>query len=221
VRIPSAVDTARYRPDAGARARLLAAFALPNDALVVGVVAQLIDRKGHDALLASLSELVRVEPTLRVLLFGRGPLEPELRARIAALGVGGHVTLAGFRADLPELLPGLDVLAHAAVREGLGLALLEAASAGVPVVAYAAGGVPDAVIDGATGVLVPVGDTAALRAALARLLAGRVERARLGAAARAHAERHFDIGALVDAHLSLYGRVLRERAARAAPTVAR
>ena len=221
VRIPSAVDTARYRPDAAARARLLAAFALPNDAIVVGVVAQLIERKGHDTLLASLAELIRVEPTLRVLLFGRGPLGPKLRAQIAACGLGGHVTLAGFRADLPELLPGLDVLAHAAVREGLGSALLEAASAGVPVVAYAAGGVPDAVVDGMTGLLVPVGDAAALRAALARLLAGRVERARLGAAARAHAERHFGIDGLVDAHFTLYARVLGERAARAAPTVAR
>jgi glycosyltransferase involved in cell wall biosynthesis len=221
VRIPSAVDTTRFRPDATARARLLAAFRLPNDALVVGVVAQLIERKGHAALLEWLPELARERPTLRVLLFGRGPLEPALRARIAALRLGGHVTLAGFRAGLPELLPGLDVLAHAALREGLGLVLLEAASAGVPVVAYAAGGVPDAVVDGVTGLLAPVGDTAALRAALARLLAARVERARLGAAARAHAERHFGIDGLVDAHLSLYGRVLGERAARAASTVAR
>jgi glycosyltransferase involved in cell wall biosynthesis len=221
VRIPSAVDTAYYRPDAAARPRLLAAFALPNDALIVGVVAQLIERKGHDALIAQLPELVRVEPKVRVLLFGRGPLEPKLRAQIAALGLGGHVTLAGFRADLPELLPGLDALAHAAVREGLGLALLEAASAGVPVVAYAAGGVPDVVVDGTTGLLVPVGHMAALCAALARLLAERVERARLGAAARAQAERHFGIDGLVDAHLTLYGRVLRDRAARAASTVAR
>jgi glycosyltransferase involved in cell wall biosynthesis len=221
VRIPSAVDSVRYRPDGAARGRLLAAFALPSDALVVGVVAQLIERKGHDALIASLPELVRAEPKLRVLLFGRGPLEPKLRAQIAARGLESHVTLAGFRTDLPALLPGLDVLAHAAVREGLGLALLEAASAGVPVVAYAAGGVPDAVVDGTTGLLVPVGDMAALCAALARLLAVRVERARLGAAARAHAERHFGVDGLVDAHLSLYGRVLRERAARATPTVAR
>lgn len=221
VRIPSAVDTACYRPDAAARARLLAAFALPSDALVVGVVAQLIERKGHDALIALLPDLVREQPNLRVVFFGRGPLEIALRAQIAERSLGGHVVLAGFRTDLAELLPGLDVVAHPAVREGLGLALLEAASAGVPVVAYAAGGVPDAVVDGTTGLLVPVGDTAALRAALARLLAGRVERARLGAAARAHAERHFGIGGLVDAHLSLYGRVLGERAARAEPTVAR
>ena len=221
VRIPSAVDPLRCRPDAAARARVLSAFGLPDDALVVGVIAQLIERKGHDTLLAFLPEVVREHPNLRVLVFGRGPLEPKLRAQIAARGLACHVALAGFRTDLPELLPGFDVVAHAAVREGLGLALLEAASAGVPVVAYAAGGVPDAVVDGVTGLLVPVGDAAALRAALVRLLAARVERARLGAAARAHAERHFGVDDLVDAHLSLYGRVLGEGATRAATTVAR
>jgi len=221
VRIPSAVDTARYRPDATARGRLLAAFRLPSDALIVGVAAQLIERKGHGVLLAALPELVREQPTARVLCFGRGPLEGALRAEIAARGLEQHVALAGFRTDLPELLPGLDVLAHPAAREGLGLALLEAASAGVPVVACDAGGIADVVVHGATGLLVPVGDSAALRAALARLLAARPERARFGAAARAHAERQFDVARLAPAHLSLYERVLAERATRAVPTVTR
>jgi glycosyltransferase involved in cell wall biosynthesis len=221
VRIPSAVDTARHRPDAAARGRLLAAFRLPSNALIVGVVAQLIERKGHAVLIAALAELVREQPTLRVLCFGRGPLEGALRAEIAARRLEQHVVLAGFRRDLAELMPGFDVLAHPASREGLGLTLLEAASAGVPVVACDAGGVADVVVQGATGLLVPVGDAAALRAALARLLAGRAERARLGAAARAHAERQFDVARLAPAHLSLYERVLAERATRAVPTVTR
>jgi glycosyltransferase involved in cell wall biosynthesis len=132
-----------------------------------------------------------------------------------------HVVLAGFRTDLPELLPGLDVLAHPAEREGLGLALVEAASAGVPVVACATGGVPDVVVDGDTGVLVPRSDAAAFRAALSALLGAANERARMGAAARRHAERRFDTGALVAEHLSLYGRMLGEPAAAVQPTVLR
>jgi glycosyltransferase involved in cell wall biosynthesis len=219
VRIPSAVDTTRFRPDAAARDRVLEAFALPRDALVVGVIAQLIERKGHAALLTELPELVREQPQLRVLCFGRGPLEKRLRAEIAARGLGRHVVLAGFRNDLAALLPGLDVVAHPAAREGLGVALLEAASASVPVVAYAAGGVPDVVVDGQTGVLVPAGDGAALRRALRDLLARPSERARLGAAARAHAERHFDIARLVAAYLSLYERVGAARAARSISTI--
>lgn len=217
VRIPSAVDPARFRPDPAARARLAAALGLPPHVLAVGVVAQLIPRKGHRALLAELPELVRSHPSLRVLCFGRGPLEAELRAEIAALGLEGRVLLAGFHDDLPALLPGLDVLVHPAEREGLGLALLEAASSGVPVVACAAGGVPDVVDDGRTGLLVTVGDGPGLRGALHRLLGDAAERARLGAAARALVEQRFTLDRMVAAHRALYTAVLEQRTAAAAP----
>lgn len=221
VRIPSAVDTERYRPDATARARLLAAFGFGPDALAVGVVAQLIERKRHAWLFELLPQLVQRWPQLRVVCFGRGPLERTLRRRIAELGLQQHVVLVGFRTDVPELLPGLDLLAHPAEREGLGLALVEAASAGVPVVACATGGITDVVIDGETGALVPRDSAAAFRAALSALLADRDERLRMGVAARRHAERRFDTAALVAEHLSLYGRILGEPAAVAHRTVLR
>jgi glycosyltransferase involved in cell wall biosynthesis len=219
--IPSAVDTQRYRPHAAARGRLLAAFGLPADALVVGVVAQLIERKRHSWLFSLLPELVRRWPQLRVVCFGRGALEVALRAELAALGLAEHVTLAGFRTDLPDFLPGLDLLVHPAAREGLGLALVEAASAGVAVVACDVGGVPDVVVAGETGVLVPRDDAAALRDAIASLLGAPEERFRLGAAARRHVERRFDTAQLVAQHCALYTRVLGERAGAAAPPVLR
>jgi glycosyltransferase involved in cell wall biosynthesis len=131
-----------------------------------------------------------------------------LRRRVAELGLQQHVLLAGFRADVPELLPGLDLLAHPAEREGLGLALVEAASAGVPVLACATGGITDVVVDGETGVLVPRDDAAAFRTAFSALLATREGRLRMGAAARRRAERRFDTATLVAEHLSLYGRIL-------------
>jgi glycosyltransferase involved in cell wall biosynthesis len=215
--IPSGVDTQRYRPDAAARERLRAAFALRADALVVGVVAQLIERKRHSWLFALLPTLLREFPQLTVVCFGRGPFEGRLRAELGERGLASRVVLAGFRPDLPALVPGLDLLAHPAGREGLGLALLEAASAGVPVVACAVGGVPDVVSNGETGVLVPRGDAATFGQALRALLASPDERARLGAAARRHVERRFDTARLVAAHHSLYTRVLGERAPAAAP----
>ena len=217
VRIPSGVDTQRYRPDSAARERVRALFGLHPDALVVGVVSQLIERKRHSWLFALLPELVREYPQLIVLCFGRGPLESRLRADLDARGLARHVVLAGFRPDLPALLPGLDLLLHAAGREGLGLALLEAASAGLAVVACAVGGVPDIVVDGETGLLVARDDAAAMVRALRALLAAPDERRRLGAAARRHVERRFDVGKLVAAHHSLYTRLLGERAAAAAP----
>jgi len=221
VEIPSAVDTQRYRPDALAGQRLRAELGLPGDALVVGVVAQLIERKRHSWLFALLPELVREWPQLRVVCFGRGPFERRLRAELGERGLTSHVVLAGFRTDLAALVPGLDVLAHPASREGLGLALIEAASAGVPVVACAVGGVPDVVADGETGVLVPRDDAAAFGRALGALLAAPDERRRFGAAARRRVERRFDAAGLVAAHHSLYTRVLAERAGAQAPMVSK
>ncbi len=218
--IPSAVDTQRFRPDPAARERLRAAFGLPGDALVVGVVAQLIERKRHAWLFSSLAPFVREEPRLRVLCFGQGPLERALRSHVENLGLRERVVFAGFRNDLAELVPGFDLLVHPAEREGLGLALLEAASAGVPAVACAVGGVPDVVVAGETGVLVPRDDTSQVSGAVRALLADEGERHRLGAAARRHAERRFGLGTLVAAHLSLYARVLGEPVAAAEPTVA-
>lgn len=219
VRIPSAVDAARFRPDPAARGRLLAAFGLPDDSLVVGCIAQLIERKRHSWLFGVLPDLVRALPQVRVLCFGRGPLKRRLRAELRERGLTAYVTLPGFRDDLPELVPGLDLLVHPAAREGLGLALLEAASAAVAAVACAAGGIADVIEHGRSGILVPVGDAAALRDALVRLLRDAPARARLGAAARAQVERRFNVAGLIDAHLSLYGRVLRERRVAAEPTV--
>ena len=217
--IPSGVDTQRYRPDAAARERLLAAFGLRADALIVGVVAQLIERKRHSWLFALLPDVVRRFPQLSVVCFGRGPLEQRLRAELAERGLAGRVVLAGFCRNLPELLPGLDLLVHPAEREGLGLALLEAASAGVAVVACDVGGVPDVVVDGETGLLAAHDDARALQGAVARLLGSADQRRRLGVAARRHVERRFDTARLVTEHLALYTRLLAEPAG--APAVLR
>ena len=192
--IPSAVDTQRYRPDAAARERLRAAFGLPADALVVGVVAQLIERKRHAWLFALLPELVRDWPQLRVVCFGRGPLERRLRAELAERGLARPGRARGFSHRSARALAGTrSARCIRPTAKGLGLALLEAASAGVPVVACAVGGVPDVVVDGETGMLVPREDAAALRRALRDLARVRPEeRRRLGAAARRHVVRHFD-----------------------------
>jgi glycosyltransferase involved in cell wall biosynthesis len=206
-RIPSAVDAERWRPDPSARSRLRAAFDWPADALVVGVVAQLIARKGHARLLRVLPALVARHPVLRVACFGRGPLEAALRSELARLGLDRHVRLAGFRDDLDALLPGLDVLAHPAEREGLGVAVLEASSCGVPVLACAAGGIVDAIEHERTGLLVAVNDAEALGAALERLIGDPALRRQLGAAARARVERDFSVAGMIDRHVRLYADV--------------
>ena len=207
-RIPSAVNPHEFLPDRTARVRLLAEFALPENAFVVAVSAQLIKRKGHDVLLACLPELVQRHPELKVLCFGDGPLKRRLRRRIDALGLGRHVQLAGFRRDLPSLLPGVDVLVHPARREGLGVALLEAMSSGVPVVASAVGGIVDVVEPEVEGLLVPPDNAPELRAALERVIGDARLRKRMGIAGRTRVQREFSVGLMTERYLDLYRDVL-------------
>jgi glycosyltransferase involved in cell wall biosynthesis len=209
VLVPSAVDTERYRPS-GARGRLGAAFGLPAGARVLGCAAQLIARKGHASLLRSFVRLAAKYRDLYLLCFGEGPLRRRLERRAAALGVAERVAFVGFRSDLADLLPEVDVLVHPAQREGLGSAVLEAMSAGVPVVACAAGGLVDLVEDGVTGLLVPPRDATALADAVVRLLGDAALRTRLADRGRQAAVSRFSIARMVEGNLAVYRQVRRE-----------
>lgn len=208
--IRSAVDAGRFATPPDRRA-FRDAFGLDEDAQVIFCVAQFIDRKGHRFLLEALAELKTRYPRLRAILFGRGPLETELRALATNLELGGVVQFAGFRDDLDDYLGCADLLVHPALEEGLGVAALKAAAAGVPVVAFAAGGLPEAVADGETGLLLPPGDGAALKHAIAALLDDPARRGQFSEAGRARMQRDFTMDAMADAHLSLYRAVLDER----------
>ena len=205
--VRSAVDAAPYLPPVD-RAAFRAEFGLPPDALVAGVVAQLIPRKGHRYLLAALPGLLERHPDLQVLIFGQGPLEAELRAEVESRHLAAAVRFTGFRHDLPRWLGGLDMLIHPADMEGLGVSLLQASAAGVPIVTSRAGGLPEAVQDGVTGILCPPGDVAALAAAIDRLAGDAALRARFGAAGRARILAEFSIDAMVDGNLAIYRQVL-------------
>jgi glycosyltransferase involved in cell wall biosynthesis len=208
--VPSAVDAEVYR-NGDSRARLEQAFDLTPDAFVIGCVAQLIPRKGHAALLRGIARLAAAHSNLRLICFGTGPLEAELVREIAALGLTQQVTLAGFREDLAALLPSLDLLVHAANREGLGVAVLEALAARVPVVAVAAGGVPDIIEDGVTGLLVPPDDEAALAAAIERMLGDDALRRRVIKAGTAKVEQGFSIARMARGNLEVYREVMGSR----------
>jgi glycosyltransferase involved in cell wall biosynthesis len=207
VRIPSAVDTARWQPDPAAAARLRRVCGIPDGAPVAVAVAQLIPRKGHATMLAALARLPSRHTDLRLVCFGAGPLRRVLERRIAAAGLGDRVVLAGFRDDLPALLPGADLVVHPARREGLGVAILEAMSAARPVVATAIGGLTDLVRPGVDGLLVARDDADQLAAALTRLLDEPSLAARLGAAARRRVRSCFSVAAMTDAYIASYHRL--------------
>lgn len=205
--IRSAVDTEQLAQPVDCTA-VRADFAVPDDACVVAAAGQLIPRKGHRYLLQAVADLRHRYPKLRLVIFGEGYLNNQLRAQAASLGLGDVVQFAGFRNDLDDFMGCIDIFAHPALAEGLGVATLKAAAAAVPVVGFAAGGLPEAVIDGETGLLVPPEDTDALAAALASLIDDAGRRKALGAAGQDRMQKEFSIATMADKHVNLYEAVL-------------
>src|SRR5690606_27595254 len=204
--IRSAVEVARFDEAAG-RERLALEFGVGADTLAIAAVGQLIPRKGHRHLLSAMARLADRLPGAHLVVFGQGPLRAELEARARSLGLGERVRFAGFRQDLDRLLGAFDLLVHPALREGLGVAMLEAAAAGLPVIAFDAAGAREAVRHGENGRLVPPGDAAALADAIVELGRDAALRERMGAAGRERMRRDFSIESMVDDHIRLYDAV--------------
>lgn len=205
--VRSAVDADLYARRCE-RAWFLHEFGLQADARVIAVVAQLIPRKGHRFALEAMVQLAVQFPELHLLLLGKGPLEAEIRSRIRSLGLEKRVTLAGFRDDLSKILPCLELLVHPALIEGLGVALLQAASAGIPIVASNTGGIPEAVRDGANGLLVPPGESAALTRAIRQLLQNSDLAQRMGKSGIRLMKDEFSVDGMVEGNLALYRSLL-------------
>lgn len=179
-------------------------FGLDSDGPVVAVIAQLIPRKGHRYLLAVLPDLHRKFPKLQVLFFGKGPLQGQLESTVEETGLREVVLLAGFRDDLARWLGCLDLVVHPSEMEGLGVSLLQAAAAGVPLVASRVGGIPEIVVDAESGVLTDPGDQQALASAVESLLGDKQRRDRLGLGARRRVESLFSVEAMVKGNLKVY-----------------
>jgi glycosyltransferase involved in cell wall biosynthesis len=180
------------------------AFGFDNDGPTVGMAAQFIPRKGYEILLEAIPTILRHHPGARFLLFGKGPLHEEISAKVLAAGLGDSVSLHGFREDLPMVLPCLDLLVHPALMEGLGVVLLQAAASGLPVVASRVGGIPEAVVHGETGLLVPAGEPGALAAAVTELLSHPDSGKEFGEKARDRVRSHFSVDRMVEGNLHVY-----------------
>jgi len=148
-------------------------------------------------------------PQARLILLGQGAEKARLQDQVRRLGLSESVRFAGFRADLLHFLGHADLLVHPAVREGLGISLLEAQAAGLAIVASRAGGIPEAVVDDMSGVLVPPQDASALAGAITELLRDPDKRARLGAGGRAQVAQNFSMAGMVSGNLKVYEELLR------------
>lgn len=183
-------------------------FDLPEECRPIGMAAQFIPRKGHRTLLDAAPAILEAHPTASFLLFGRGPLQEEIRGEVRRRGLADAFRLPGFREDLGALLPCLDLLVHPAEKEGLGIILLQASAAGVPSVATTVGGIPEAIAHGENGILVPPGDPPALAQGANRILADRALARRMGEAGQERVAELFSVDRMVEGNLAVYRSVL-------------
>ena len=202
--------------DPGARHRLLGFFpsvAAPpplrsgftNTAVsqVVVGAGRFSPEKGFGVLVEAACAIIGANPTAGVVLFGEGPLRGELERRVAELGLTGRVVLPGFRTDLDSLIGSADVVVLPSYTEGLPNVALEASAAGVPVVATAVGGTPEAIADHVNGFLVPPGQPAAIANKVCELLRDTRLRNSFGAAGRVRMRELFTFQAQAAAYLRL------------------
>lgn len=184
------------------------AVAVADDADVLLAIGRLVPQKGHDVAVAALPAIRAEHPRAILVVLGEGPLRARLEAQAAALGVAGAVVLPGRTSDVRSWLERAAMLVHPARWEGFGLVVLETMLAGRPVVASRVSALPELVVDGETGLLVPVDDPAALSAAVSRLLDDRNLAERLGAGGRVRARSEFSVARMAERTHALYARVL-------------
>jgi len=201
--IHSAVDGDRF-PGQTSPEEFRQRFHLAAGDFVIVSAAQFVERKGQRYLLRALAELESRYPQLKLVLFGQGPLEKDLRSLSTALGIDNIVQFAGFQPDLDDYLGCFDLLVHPALQEGLGVIALKAAAATVPVVAFEAGGLREVVIHQQTGLLTPPRDVPQLAAAIASLIDDARLRQRYGRMGAEHVRNNFSVPRMLAQHLVLY-----------------
>lgn len=211
---PEPFEAARARgPQARADLRASLGFA-PED-VVFTCVARFAPQKAHDVLLdafaLALEDAASVGIRPRLLLVGDDPFgDGRQRAELQAsrLELGERCVFAGIRRDVPELLSASDVFVMASLWEGLGLVFLEAMASSLPVLASDVSAVPEVVVQGRTGLLVPPGDRGALHQGIVELSADAARRGELGRAGAQRVRAEFGLERMIEATLEVYRRVL-------------
>jgi glycosyltransferase involved in cell wall biosynthesis len=207
--IPNGISLEDVPPADPAEARAI--LGLSADTLVMGTVGRLQPVKGTRYLLEAFTQLAAVHEDVVLLLVGDGPERASLQVLAQQLGIAKSVRFLGDRQDVSRCLHTMDVFVLPSIWEGMPNAALEAMAVGLPVVATAAGGTPEVVVDGVTGLLVPPRDPDALARAVARLLRDSDLRRTMGQAGRVRAKQRFSIEETVRRTEELYTTLLKEK----------
>jgi glycosyltransferase involved in cell wall biosynthesis len=198
---PPAIDPGAVRAE----------FGFPAGSPMVLFAGRLAEQKRVDDLLKALDLVQHVQPDMRTLIAGDGPLRAQLEETAHAYHLDGRVRFLGHRDDIPRLLAAADLLVLPSSYEGLPNVVLEAMRFRKPVVATAAPGTTEVVVDGETGLLVPIGDQVSLTRAIRDVVRDPALARRLGEAGRARVESDFTAAAMIDHFAQLYEQLARSK----------
>lgn len=177
---------------------------VPLEVPLIGMIARLSDVKGQDVLVRAMKLVVAQYPTVQLVLVGQGKLEGLVQSLIDELSLSGHVRICAIMNQPAKLLPAFDIFAMPSRQEGLGLSVMEAQAAGIPVVASRVGGILSLIEDGHTGVLVSPDNETALAEGLVNLLTNNEQRKEISVQAYAQAQAQYSDALMVDKTLAFY-----------------
>lgn len=173
---------------------------------VIGIIGRLEEQKGHKYLFEALN-LIKIIPWI-LWVVGDGSKKNELERLAKDLNLRERIIFLGARKNIPEILSGIDIFVMPSLWEGLGLAVLEAAAAGKPIVASCAGGIPEIIEDRKTGILVEPKNVKSLADGLERILLGKIDAREMGGRAREIVKEKFSAERMVEAYEKLYKELL-------------
>jgi glycosyltransferase involved in cell wall biosynthesis len=209
--VPSGVDCERFRaPSVDERARARALFEISDGEIAIVAVGALEPRKGHRYLIEAIAALAQSGIALKCLIAGDGSIRADLDREITALGRAGRVTMLGRIEDPRELLWASDIFAMPSLKEGLGVAALEAMASALPAIVSAVGGLREVVEHNVSGILVEPARADEIGTAIARLASSAELRTRMGAQARQRVEQNYSMTMMAERTLALYRAALEK-----------
>lgn len=202
--INSGLNLDRYKRAATDHIKKREEFSVQDNEFLVGMIGRLEPIKGPQYFVEASRLVYKEIPATKFLVAGDGTLKPELESQCRKLGIYNRFIFTGWRDDVPEILPILDILVLPSLNEAVGRILIEAGACAVAVIASNVGGIPEIVRDNYTGVLVTAGDSHKLAETIISLLKDKDKRLKMGEDAKAWIDDKFSAKVMADRFAKLY-----------------
>lgn len=199
------LDPTTVRVDPNARDQLRAELGIPPRMSLLGSVCRLIEQKGLRYSIEAFAQIAGQFPDVHYVIAGDGPLRSSLIQQAEGTGLKERIHFLGWRDNARSLLAGFDVMLMPSLWEGFGLVTLEAMALNVPIIASRVSALPEIIVDGDTGYLVPPADSSALADAITKILRNPIAAQVMGTQGRRRLEAEFSLAKMVDKTLQVYG----------------